>query len=81
MTANTRVYLSPSGKGKSVAVKKGFQLNLVAINGKKAMVEKNGNIGYMWAKYVRLDSDAPAQETFTDADFEAVVKAGSSEGL
>lgn len=77
VTANTRVYLSPSGKGKSVAVKKGFQLNLVAVNGSKAMVEKNGNIGYMWAKYVRLDSDAPAQETFTDADFEAVVKAGS----
>ncbi|MDO4384540.1 MAG: phage tail tip lysozyme [Clostridia bacterium] len=77
VTANTRVYLSPSGKDKSVAVKKGFQLNLVAVNGSKAMVEKNGNIGYMWAKYLRLDADAPAQETFTDADFEAVVKTGS----
>ena len=77
VTANTRVYLSASGKGKSVAVKKGFQLNLVAINGKKAMVEKNGNIGYMWAKYLRLDSDAPKEEVFTAADFDAVVKASS----
>lgn len=77
VTASTRVYLAANGKGKSCAVKKGFQLNLVAINGQKAMVEKNGNIGYMWAKYLRLDSDASAEETFTDADFEAVVKASS----
>lgn len=77
VTANTRVYLSASGKGKSVSVKKGFQLNLIAINGQKAMVEKNGNVGYMWAKYLRLDSDAPAEEAFTAADFEAVVKTSS----
>lgn len=75
VTTNTRVYLSANGKGKSVAVKKGFRLNLVAVNGKKAMVEKNGNIGYMWAKYLCLDSDASTEETFTDANFEATVKA------
>lgn len=49
MVANrsTRVYSKPSTSSKSVSVKAGTSLNLLAVNGNIAMVEKGGAVGYM----------------------------------
>lgn len=49
MVANrtTRVYSKPSTSSKSVSVKAGTAVNLLAVNGSVAMVEKGGAVGYM----------------------------------
>ena len=63
VNTNTRVYQSASTKSANVALKKGVKLNLIAVSGNWAMVEKGGNVGYMNAKHVTLledISDEPA---------------------
>ena len=52
ITVNTYVYQSPSASAKSVKVKKGLNVNLLAVSGNWALVERNGVYAYMSASEV-----------------------------
>ncbi len=67
ITANTRVYVSASTKAKSISVKKGMSVNLIAVNGSWALLENKGAIAYCPTKYVKekLDSASIVNETLS----------------
>lgn len=49
INANTRVYASASTSAKSVKVKKGEPVNILAISGTWARIERSGNVAYIKA--------------------------------
>jgi len=53
VTERAKVYKKPNTKSASVTVKAGFKLDLIAVKGSWAMVERGGIVGYMRSKYVR----------------------------
>jgi len=60
---NTYAYKSASTSAKSVKVKKGTQLNVLATNGSWAMVEKSGAIAYMKKSHLTMKDAAEKEET------------------
>lgn len=62
-TRSTRVYLKPSKSSKYVTVKAGTSMNLVAVNGSYAMVERDGVIGYTYTAHL---GDPDAQDSNSD---------------
>lgn len=66
INSNCRVYESASTKARSISVKKGMSVNLLAVNGSWALLENKGAIAYCQTKYVteKLDSASIVNETF-----------------
>ncbi len=65
IVSNCRVYESASTKARSISVKKGMSVNLLAVNGSWALLENKGAIAYCQTKYVteNLDSASIVNET------------------
>lgn len=81
ISANTRVYQKPSTKSKSLQVKKGMQVNLLATSGQWAMVENAGAVAYMNKAQLTLNGESPAptaapQDKVVWETFLAVVTGG-----
>ncbi len=55
---NTFVYQSANAKSKTVKIKKGTKLNVLATNGGWAMVEKNGTVAYMNKAHLTMQGDS-----------------------
>ena len=55
---NTYVYQSANAKSKTVKIKKGTKLNVLATNGGWAMVEKNGTVAYMNKAHLTMQGDS-----------------------
>lgn len=55
-TQKCRVYQQPSTASKSVQVKKGVKMHVLAVENGVAMVERSGKIGYMNAAYLKYGS-------------------------
>lgn len=60
---NMKVYKKASTSSASVTIKKGTTLNILAINGKVAKVEKDGAIGYTYVENLGDPEDLKADET------------------
>ena len=54
-TQKTRVYEKPSTSSRYATVGKGVSVNVLAINGSCAMVERNGNVGYMLVSHLSIE--------------------------
>lgn len=54
-TQKTRVYEKASTSSRYTTVKKGVRVNVLAINGSCAMVERNGNVGYMLVSHLSIE--------------------------
>lgn len=64
VSAQTRAYRSPSLSSEWTALSKGTQLNLLATNGRWAMIERNGVIAYTnRAHLTEREESKPVQET------------------
>ena len=59
VNASTRVYTSASTSSKSVSVKKGLKVYVLATSGSWAMVERNGYVGYMSNSRLTYESETP----------------------
>lgn len=66
---DTYVYQSASAKSKSLKVRKGMALNVLATNGQWAMVENSGAIAYMNKAHLTMkaDEEESSDETTTKA--------------
>lgn len=60
---NMKVYKKASTSSASVTIKKGTTLNILAVNGKVAKVEKDGVIGYAYVENLGDPDDLKADET------------------
>ncbi len=60
---NTYVYQKANSKSKSIKVKKGTKLNVLATNGDWAMVEKSGTIAYMNKAHLTMEGSSEKEET------------------
>ncbi len=84
---NTRVYEAASTSSRSVTIKKGTKVNLLAVNGICAMVEKNGYIGYTYRSHLDVAGETEIvpeatakpekKDEVTYSEFRAVVTADS----
>ncbi|MDO5324714.1 MAG: phage tail tip lysozyme [Clostridia bacterium] len=54
-TQKTRVYEKPSTSSRYATVGKGVSVNVLAINGSCAMVERNGKVGYMLVSHLSIE--------------------------
>lgn len=54
-TQKTRVYEKPSTSSRYATVKKGVSVYVLAISGSCAMVERNGNVGYMLVSHLSIE--------------------------
>ena len=61
-TVNTYAYKKPNVNSKSVKVKAGTKLNVLATKGKVAMVEKNGVVCYMYRKHLVMEEQITSGE-------------------
>lgn len=72
----TKVYEEPDTGSRSATLKKGTEVNVLAVKGSWAMIEKDGNVGYV--KEDDLDiagqSSSGKEELPDDKDFEEAVK-------
>lgn len=68
----TRVYEEASTSSRYATVKKGLSVNVLAINGSCAMVERGGKVGYMVVSHLDIEGSIPAQPD--DPAFEEAVK-------
>lgn len=66
INAKTYVYSKPSSSAKKVSVSKNLAVNLIAVSGSWATLERNGTIGYAYAKYV--SKGTPVSPTPTPAN-------------
>lgn len=57
-TQKTRVYEKASTSSRYKTVKAGVKVNVLAINGSCAMVEKGGNVGYMLVSHLSIEGQA-----------------------
>ena len=57
-TQKTRVYEKASTSSRYVTVAKGVKVNVLAINGSCAMVEKGGNVGYMLVSHLSIEGQS-----------------------
>lgn len=57
-TQKTRVYEKASTSSRYVTVAKGVKVNVLAINGKCAMVERGGNVGYMLVSHLSIEGQS-----------------------
>lgn len=57
-TRSTYVYKSASTGSARVKVGKGVSVNVLAVKGSCAMVERNGNVGYMYAAHLKIEGQA-----------------------
>ena len=57
-TQKTRVYEKASTSSRYVTVAKGVKVNVLAINGSCAMVERNGNVGYMLISHLSIEGQS-----------------------
>ena len=66
INASCRVYASASTRSKATSVKKGMNVQLLAVNGSWAMLENKGAIVFCQKKYVTeiLDASSIVNETF-----------------
>ncbi len=60
---NTRVYQKASAKGAYASVKKGAKVQLLAVNGSCAMIERDGYIGYTRRADLLVGNETAATET------------------
>ena len=67
---DTKVYQYPSTSSKSVKVKKGQEVNLIAVRGKAALIEKGGNYAYVPTSAL---TDVEKKPQVTYEKYEAVV--------
>ena len=72
ITANTKVYKSASTSSASMKVKKGTEVNLLAVKGKWALVERGGVYAYMSASQVSVKTSEPDYSSLL-ADAKAAV--------
>lgn len=70
-TQKIRIYSKASTSSKYVTVAKGTEMNIIAVNGSVAMVEKNGNIGYTFKQYL-VDPAAYKEEVEKEETSSAV---------
>lgn len=70
LSKDARAYQYPSSSSRSVKVKKGTEVNLLAVYGKNAIIEKDGNLAYVRSSV--LESVKKDPEIIEDT-FEAVV--------
>ena len=81
VTERAKVYKKANTKSASVTVKAGFKLDLIAVKGSWAMVERNGIVGYMRSKYVRTvdasQTDAAVAQAYAAWDKVTVYQAAS----
>lgn len=70
ITANTRVYQSPSTSSASIAVPAGMKVNLVAVNGGWGMIENGGAFAYISASQI---SDSPSPTPTPQPDYESLL--------
>ena len=71
----TRVYKTASTKSKSVAVKKGTAVYVLAVNGNVAKIERNGVVGYTRADHLIIEGQSGSVSTPSAQDrFEQAFK-------
>ena len=63
VSQDTRVFESADLLSRSAAMSKGLEVNVLAVNGNWAMIEKNGNLGYTY-----VDHLTPASTQTPDAE-------------
>ncbi|MBR6766739.1 MAG: hypothetical protein IKM02_02180 [Clostridia bacterium] len=63
-----RIYKKASTSSKYVSVAKGTEMNVLAVSGKFAKVEKDGNVGYALKKYLADPDTLKAEEEKEEAD-------------
>ena len=59
-TQKTRVYEKPSTSSRYATVEKGVRVNVLAVNGSCAMVEKGGKVGYMLVSHLSIEGQTTA---------------------
>ena len=72
-TQKTRVYEKPSTSSRYATVGKGVSVNVLAINGSCAMVERNGNVGYMLVSHLSIEGQSIAPSLPVAPDPEPVL--------
>ena len=87
VNCNTRVYEAASTDSRSVTIKKGTKVTLLAVNGICAMIEKNGYIGYTYRSHLDVAGEAEIvpeatvkpekKDEVTYSEYKAVVKVDS----
>lgn len=70
INTNTRVYKKANTKSASIKVKKGLEINLLATNGKWAMVENDGVIAYMNKAHLTVIEDKAEEAPTVEAPAE-----------
>ena len=72
VSTDTLVYRMPNLNAQTARVKQGLSVNLLMVNGRWAMVERNGTVGYMNKNELREPS---VTDDMTPAGFSAIVTA------
>ena len=63
VSADTRVYAEPSTDARNVALKAGVTVNVLAVDGSWAMIEKNGRLGYAYTGHLSAQEQDDAAAT------------------
>ena len=63
VSADTFVYAEPSTSARSVALKAGVTVNVLAVDGNWAMIEKNGRLGYAYTGHLSAQEQEDASVT------------------
>ena len=78
VSQNARVYEEADTDSRSSTLKKGTELNVLAVKGSWAMVEKDGNVGYVKADDLDIEGESVSKEDKEDLPddeaFEEAVK-------
>ena len=73
----TKVYEEADSDSRSATLKKGTEVNVLAVKGSWAMVEKDGNVGYVKADDLDIEGESSKKDEEDlpdDKDFEEAVK-------